>query len=298
MMAPMPTGYLVLANASAGSADDEAVTAVEARLGDAGAVEVARTGSDADVDDALRALEGRVLVVAGGDGSVHTAVSRLWALGLADATSVGLVPLGTGNDLARGAGIPLEPIEAADLVASGPPARPADLIVDVTGDGVVVNAAHAGLGAEAADRAAGLKDTLGPLAYPVGALIAGVRETGWDLTVTADGAVVHHGPALMVGVGNGSTIGGGTELFPGARIDDGRAEVVVVTAVGAAARASFGKALRSGEHLGRDDVLALQATEVVISGAPVRHNADGEVGDEIESGRYRVEPGAWRLVRP
>jgi diacylglycerol kinase family enzyme len=118
------------------------------------------------------------------------------------------------------------------------------------------------------------------------------------MRVVADGTVVHEGPALMVGIGNGSSIGGGTELFPGAVLDDGLAEVVVASAVGAAARAAFGAALRSGDHLGRDDVVALRAADVVVSGDPVRHNADGEVTDEIERRRYTVEPGAWRLIRP
>jgi diacylglycerol kinase family enzyme len=294
---PMSTGYLVLANASAGSADDEAIAAVAGRLRRAGAVDVARTGSDDEVDDALAGLGGRVLVVAGGDGSVHTAVARLRSLELSRSVAVGLVPLGTGNDLARGIAIPTEPVEAAELIAAGHEARPTDLIVDDAG-GVVVNAVHAGLGAEAADRAASLKGPLGPLAYPLGALIAGVRESGWDLEVVADGTVVHRGPALMVGVGNGSSIGGGTELFPRALVDDGRAEVVVVTAVGATARAAFGSALRSADHLDRDDVVAVRATDVVVSGDPVRHNADGEVGDEIERRRYTVDPGAWRLIRP
>jgi diacylglycerol kinase family enzyme len=291
------TGFVVLANASAGSADDEAVAAVAGRLRAVGPVEVAGTGSDDEVDAVLADLDGRVLVVAGGDGSVHTAVARLRSLGLAGSAAVGLVPLGTGNDLARGVAVPLEPVEAADLIASGPAARPADLLVDDAG-GVVVNAAHAGLGAEAADRSDSLKGSLGPLAYPVGALVAGVRESGWDLEVVADGAVVHRGTVLLVGVGNGPTIGGGTELFPGARVDDGQADVVVVTAVGPAARAAFGAALRTGDHLDRDDVLAVRAADVVVSGDPVRHNTDGEVGGEVVRRRYTVEPGAWRLIRP
>lgn len=293
----MSIGFVVLANASAGSADDEVIAAVADRLRTAGAVDVARTGSDGDVDAVLGGLDGRTLVVAGGDGSIHTVVARLRALDLAGSVDVGLVPLGTGNDLARGTGIPTEALDAADLVASGREARATDLVVDDAG-GVVVNAVHAGLGAEAAERAAGMKDSLGPLAYPLGALIAGVRASGWDLEVVADGTTVHRGPALMVGIGNGSSIGGGTELFPGAVLDDGLADVVVATAVGAAARAAFGAALRSGDHLDRADTLALRAAEVTVSGDAVRYNADGEVSDEIDRRRYTVAPRAWRLIRP
>lgn len=296
-MGAVRSGFLVVANSSAGSADEESLAVAVERLDRAGPVEVARTGSDAEIDAALRRAADRVVVAAGGDGSIHAAVERLAALGSLGAVPVGLVPLGTGNDLARGVGIPLEVTDAADLIASGRAAAPIDLLVDDAG-GVVVNAVHAGLGAEAAERASGMKDSLGPLAYPLGALIAGVRESGWGLEVVVDGRTVHRGPTLMVGVGNGSSIGGGTELFPGAAVDDGWAEVVVVTAVGRAERVAFGRDLRSGDHLGRDDVLRARGRDVVVRGDPVRHNADGELTGEVGERRYRLEPGAWRLVRP
>jgi diacylglycerol kinase family enzyme len=156
-----------------------------------------------------------------------------------------------------------------------------------------------------------MKDTLGPLAYPVGALLAGVRERGWVLEVTVDGTVVAPGDAtggalggqsppsvLMVGVGNGRSIGGGTELFPTAVPDDGLADVVVVRATGPAARIAFGAALRKGTHLGRDDVAHVRGREVRIAGDAVRHNADGEVSDEVTERSYRLVPGAWSLVVP
>jgi diacylglycerol kinase (ATP) len=78
-------------------------------------------------------------------------LKHLWRRGEAATTPVGLVPLGTGNDFARGVGIPLDHIEAARLVRTGRP-RPVDLIVDDSG-GVVVNAVHVGAGAGAAVKA-------------------------------------------------------------------------------------------------------------------------------------------------
>jgi hypothetical protein len=85
-------------------------------------------------------------------------LKHLWRRGEAATTPVGLVPLGTGNDFARGVGIPLDHIEAARLVRTGRP-RPVDLIVDDSG-GVVVNAVHVGAGADAAVKARPLKRRL------------------------------------------------------------------------------------------------------------------------------------------
>lgn len=290
--------FVLLANVDAGSAEDEQVEAARAVVAGHGPVEVARTGDVDDLDRVLDGLDGRRLIVAGGDGSMHLVLQRLHDLDRLD-TDLGLVPLGTGNDLARGLGIPLDPALAAEVAANGR-THGFDLLVD-DGGGVVVNAVHAGLGAEAAQRSERMKAGLGALAYPLGALIAGVQEDGWRLQVDVDGERVHAGEDeryLMVGVANGRSIGGGAPLCPMAEPDDGLLDVIVVGSVGAAARAAFGAALREGRHLERPDVVHRRGTEVRISGEPVRFNADGEVSEPVGDRTYRVRPGAWRLRVP
>ncbi len=207
-----------------------------------------------------------------------------------------LIPLGTGNDLAPGLGIPLDPALAAAAVVDGTPRR-LDLIADDQG-GVVVNAAHAGLGVRAATVVQGMKDVLGPLAYPLGALVAGVREQGWTLDVEVDGVALARDdePLLLVGACNGPSIGGGTHLCPVADPTDGLLDVVAVSATGAGARVAFSRALLAGKHLERDDVHHARGREVTITGDPVPHNADGELSDEVDRRTYRLVPSAWSLL--
>lgn len=287
----------MVANRAAGGEPgrlDRALRGLRAAAG--GDVAVTRTGSPDELDEVLADLGDRTLVVAGGDGSVHLVVQRLWQRSpeaLRDVT-LGLVPLGTGNDLARGLGLPLEPDEAARVVASGR-VRRLDLLVADDGQ-VVVNAVHAGIGAVAAQRSERLKDSLGPFAYPVGALFAGVGEASWSLRVTLDGDVVHDGETLMVGVANAPSIGGGARLCPGARPDDGYLDVVVSSAVERPARLAFGAALRDGAHVDRPDVVCLRGRSVTVAGDAVRHDVDGEVLDPTASRTYRVVPAAWRLL--
>ena len=289
--------YLVIANAHSGSVERQALDAAVGVLSEAGPTEVRMSTDPADLDAALTGLDDRVPVVAGGDGSLHLVVNRLRGLGRLGQVTVGLLPFGTGNDFARAAGIPLDPREAAVALTTAQAHR-FDLLEDDTGR-VVVNAAHAGLGAEAAAVAADHKPRLGPLAYPLGALLAGLREEGWALRVSVDGTPAFTGERLlMVGVANGPTIGGGTPLCPVARPDDGRLDVVVVAAVGPAAKAAFAAALRVGTHLGRDDVHHLPGSRVRVSGEPVRHNADGELDAEVPDRGYRVLPAAWSLLVP
>jgi YegS/Rv2252/BmrU family lipid kinase len=291
-------GYLVVANAHAGTAEQPRVDAAVATLAAAGPTRLWRTG---DVEELDRALDGavaagHVIVAVGGDGSLHAVVARLWARSeLADAV-VGVVPCGTGNDFARGVDVPLEPIAAAERIIAGH-RRSLDLLVDEDG-GVVVNAVHAGLGAVAAERAEGLKDRLGAAAYPVGAVLEGVRADGWSLTVTVDGTplALPGDSVLMVGVGNGPSIGGGTLMCPEADPGDGLLDVMVSCATGPAARVAFASALRSGTHPARDDVVTARGSEVRVTGDPVSYDADGELSGEVADRTYRLVRGAWTLV--
>ena len=291
-------GHLLLASARAGSADQEAVEAARAVLAAAGPVEVVLTGTPEELEDALTSCGDRRLVVAGGDGSLHLAVTRLRARGELPERPIGLVPLGTGNDLARALGLPLDPEEAARVVLTGQ-GRPMDLLADDDG-GVVVNAVHLGVGADAAEAAGRLKPRLGVLAYPLGALAAGLRSAGWRLRVEVDGRVLAdgHRRALMVGIGNGPGIGGGTRLLPHACPDDGLLDVVVSYATGPFARVRYGAALAAGNHLGDRDVRHARGRSVTVRGEAVGVNTDGELGDDVRARTWTVEPGAWSLVRP
>jgi len=292
---------LLLASAHAGSAETDAVAAACAVLAQGGSVELVETGTVEELDAALARREGRRLVLAGGDGSLHLVLSRLHRRGqLADVGPVGLVPLGTGNDLARALGLPLEP-EAAAAVARDGAARRLDLVRDDHG-GVVVNAAHLGIGAQAAMRAGRFKRRLGPLAYPLGALAAGFRRTGWPMVVDVDDTRLADGrrPLLMLGIGNGPGIGGGTELLPGADPGDGLLDVVAVFATGPLARVGFGAALAAGRHTARRDVRVARgrAVSVAVRGAAVDLNADGELGATVRRRSWYVEPGAWQVLVP
>jgi len=291
----LPTpGYLLVASSKAGSTDEEAVTAARYVLD----AELTLCEQPDDLEAALDRLDGRTLVIAGGDGSLHLAVRRLSERSALATTSVGLVPLGTGNDLARTLDIPLDAADAARLVRDRQ-ACPIDLIRDDAG-GIVVNAAHVGVGADAAEHAGRLKPRLGPLAYPLGAVRAGMRSTGWRLRVEVDGTLLSdsHRKTLMVGIGNGRGIGGGTPLLPRAVPDDGLLDVVVSQASSPFARVRYGAALSAGQHLSDPAVRYTQGTTVTVWGEEVGVNEDGETGEATRRRTWTVEPGAWCLIRP
>jgi len=297
----MPQELLVIVNEGAGSTELAAVDKAVEVLRRVADVVVART-SDLDALGAvLRINRDRTTVLAGGDGSLHAAVQLLHDAHLLDPQRpFGLIPLGTGNDLARTLGIPLDPVGAAETVLDGRP-RALDIALDNTGE-VLVNAAHAGVGAEAGRLASGWKPTLGVAAYPLGGLVAGFSSEGWFMNIDVDGERVHdpNVPVLMLGVGNGRSIGGGTPLAPNAEPDDGLLDVVVAAVQGPRNRYAYGMALRDGVHIRRDDVQVHRGRTVTLSvpeGAEqFRVNTDGEISDPVNHRSWEVKPGVWSVL--
>lgn len=305
---PGVRSLLVITNADAGTSDEETLASALDVLRREASVEVARTSNPGELDGVLHRAGGRTIVVAGGDGSMHAVVKALHKRhDLADAT-LGLLPMGTGNDFARGNDIPLQIEAAAALVLTGE-ARPVDLLIDETGS-IVVNNVHVGIGAQASRKgekwkrrlgSVGVgKVNLGKLGYPIGALLSVFDPPSWRLRVEIDGEVVNDvdKPVLMVAIGNGGNVGGGTELNPDADPEDGRLDVMISRAVSPTAKIGYAAHLRTGDHDERDDVLTLRGRSVKVSGEEFWLSADGEITGPERSRSWRLEQAAYCMILP
>jgi diacylglycerol kinase (ATP) len=214
-----------------------------------------------------------LVIAAGGDGTVNEVVNGIarcrWQ------PRLGVVPVGTANDFARGLGIPTSVEEAVEVALRGRP-----VVVDAArvNGRFFVNVSTGGFGVEATGEASqDAKRRLGPLAY----LLMGARQflglKRRRARFTADGRVLHEGEFVMFAVGNARRTGGGTLLTPLARHGDGRLEVIVVPGLSRLDFLALMPDLRAGTHLESPDVLYLRASELVVeSERPVRVNADGE----------------------
>jgi diacylglycerol kinase (ATP) len=289
---------LLIANASAGTHEDETLEAALAVLRERADVTVKSTKDADDLDRAIRATDKCSVVVAGGDGSLHAVMNALFRLGRLESTPVGLIPLGTGNDFARGIGIPLDAEKAAHVVASGHTVA-VDLAKDDTGT-IVVNNAHLGVGAEASRAAVKWKPRLGRLGYVLGAMSAGYDPHFVRVTVTVDGAkVVDRRKVAQVAVGNGSSVGGGTELIPGADPADGQLVVIVSRARGLLRRFAYLARLRRGKHHLMAEVDRTTGCSVVVEGDPFYVITDGEISEEPCTRRsWELKAGAVQMYLP
>jgi diacylglycerol kinase (ATP) len=261
-------------------------------------VEVAETGNPGELDGVLHRRGSRRVVVAGGDGSLHAVVAALHRRHELSDAVLGLIPLGTGNDFARGAGIPLDPEAAAELVLKGKQ-TPVDLIVDCAGE-IVVNSVHLGAGAQAGHHAKLWKRRLGRVGYLLGAATTALNPPALRLRVEVDGQIVTNfdRPVLQVALGNGPSVGGGTALTPHAHPCDGEIDVMVSFAAGPIARAGFAARLATGAHPRRHDVRYLRGCSVSVTGQSFYISADGEISGPERNRTWRLEESAYSVILP
>ncbi|MEU0511909.1 MULTISPECIES: diacylglycerol kinase family protein [unclassified Amycolatopsis] len=213
------------------------------------------------------------LVVLGGDGAVHHAVQYCAATG----TPLGIIPAGTGNDLARGLGIPLDPLRATDAVVTALRERRHRAVDLGHLDGAwFATVLCTGFDAAVNARAARLRWPAGPRRYDVAVLAELAAFRARPVTLTTDGEP-HHLDATLVAVGNTPYYGAGMRICPHADPGDGLFDITVV---GHATRADLLRimpGLRHGRHLRHPAVRTLRAREVRIEATSWPLCADGEM---------------------
>ncbi|MES2857737.1 MAG: lipid kinase YegS [Pseudomonadota bacterium] len=242
------------------------------------------------------------VIAAGGDGTLSEVATTLAHRDEAASAlpSLALVPMGTANDFASAALIPVDAGEALSLVAARP-AQPIDLLHVEASDGEhwVANLASGGFGTEVTTQThEGLKSMLGGLAYVVTGLSrlaniepqrARVRGPGFEW----------EGEFIALALGNGRQAGGGQALCPRALIDDGLLDLTIVPPLENGLMASLGTAMLEGKEAALEQAaLQVQLPWVELaSDRPLTLNLDGE---PVQGTRFRVEcvPGRVRMHLP
>ena len=215
-----------------------------------------------------------LVVTAGGDGTFNCTVNALYDR--LDELTLALIPMGTGNDLARTLGLGTDPVDVARALDAASE-RPLD-VGRASGAGAerfFVNACMGGFPVqvdEALDD--GEKESLGAAAFVWG----GVKALA-DLdrsTVWLAGRKVRD--CVAAGVGNGKSAGGGIEIWPDADPTDGVLEGCALPAAGPAELMKLGAALKLGDHRNLSGVTTTRGASIRIEAEPaIEVNVDGEV---------------------
>jgi len=256
--------------------------------------EVRRPGGAAAV--AREALEQGYdrIIVAGGDGTISQVVN-----GVAprfDRVELAVVPLGTGNDLARTLGIPLDqPGDALELALRGASCE-IDLI-HVTGAGTeyCVNAASGGIGARvAADIDPHDKVRWGAFAYWLTAVTKLIELKEYHVRLELDDQT-HEMPLYGVIVANGMYVGGGFPIAPAASVRDGCLDVTVIPVLPVLELLAAGLNFTFGRHYA-DRIQSFRTRRAHLVATPgMSFSIDGEPTRTIDM-TFEVLPRTLRCV--
>ncbi len=243
------------------------------------------------------------LIVVGGDGMVGLGANAVAGTDV----PLGIVPCGTGNDMARNLGLPVRDVPAAldRLVAAldgsleSPRRIDAGLVTGADGrDTWFACALSAGFDATVNERANRMRRPRGASRYVVALLRELVTFGPVDYTLTIDGRE-ERVPAVLVSVGNAGSIGGGMRIAPDAVLDDGLLDVLIVAPLSRLTFLRLFPRVFRGTHAALPQVRLLRARSISIAAAGARAGiiayADGERLGPLPLD-IRVVPGALAVL--
>jgi lipid kinase YegS len=179
------------------------------------------------VKEALDAGSSRI-IAGGGDGTINAVVNALVGKGKKPPrASMGILPLGTANDFAHGCDLPVEDLDRClEIACTGSPR-----MIDVgrANSRSFINVASGGFGAEiTATTPVKMKKALGGGAYTIMGLIKVFNLQPYEGRLLVPGEEPLEGAMLLMAVGNNRLAGGGFEVAPEAKLDDGLLDIAVV----------------------------------------------------------------------
>ena len=254
-------------------------------------------------DDAIGAAEEwrqGLLIVAGGDGTVNDVVNGLGRAGFPEGVTLGILPAGTGNDLAATLCIPEDPELAEDVIRQNRERRldVARVRSEGIGERFFINVATGGLGAEVSSaNDEELKKRWGKLSYLRASLEVARNFDVRELSLYLDGEE-RRVKAVNIAVGNCRYTGGGWPATPKANPEDGLLDVVVIETLGAGELFDLAPAvLAESSYLDKEGVLFVRAKEIRVETQPpgLEFTADGEVIGN-EPAQFSVLPQTLTVI--
>lgn len=260
---------------------------------------VAEDGRDA-AEAAVREVAGQgadLILSVGGDGTHGVALQAAVATG----TPLGVVPAGTGNDLARALRIPRSDLGDAVTLALEAPVRSIDVGRVRTGEQerFFATIVTAGFDSLVTDRTNAMRWPNGKARYLLAIGMEYFRLAPRDFRVEIDGELVHDGPAILTAVGNTESYGGGMRILPTADPADGLLDVTILEGVRyprVELPAVLPRIMR-GTHATHRAVRTLRGRRVRLESGVMNAYADGDPVGALPV-TIDVVPGALQVAAP
>jgi len=231
------------------------------------------------------------VIVGGGDGSIHYAVRAL----VDSNTALGILPLGTGNDFAAAAGMPMNVLAAARLLCESGVAK-----ADLGAVNGIPFCCVAGIGMDtpALEYINRSRLPRGPMLYQLAAIGTLASYVPGEMSVLIDGEIIRsrfHFAAFC----NTPTYAGGNPVVPRATIFDANLDYCLFSQSPVLRRLATFLQMKRGRHIGLPGVRDGVANSIrVESATPIPITLDGELTSIVTPAAITLLPGALRLICP
>ena len=236
-----------------------------------------------------------VLVTMGGDGMASLGMNAC----AGSHVQLGVIPAGTGDDFARGVGIPRDPLRAATAIASGLTRR-IDLTLargEIAGglqQRYIGSVVSSGYDAKVNYRVTQSRFNFGSLSYASAVLLEMAHLKPLNYRLTIDGEY-REMPAVLAAIGNAGFIGGGVHICPQADPADGLLDVTLIGPVSRWTLVRLFPLLYRGKFVDHPAITFLRAREVLLDGDGLVPMADGELLGEAPL-RLTCEPNVLEIL--
>lgn len=211
----------------------------------------------------------------------------------------GSIPAGTGRDFARGVGLPLDTIQAAEYVLTQAEPKPIDIgLAKFAGEEhYFLNVSNVGIANDVAQRVE--RTSKRPWAFLWSVISALTRYQPERVQIDLDGEFWYEGNIYVVGIANGKSIGQGILIAPDAVVDDGYFDVVVAEQMPTLELMRVFPSIYSGTHITHPKVKVKRAKHVRITnpyGDNIGLDLDGEPSDGASIMTYDIMPKAIQML--
>lgn len=235
----------------------------------------------------------KIIIIGSGDGTISHVVDYL----INHDVVLGVLPLGTANNLARTLGIPLELEEACRVIAEGWTTK---IDLGMVNGNHFVNVASLGLGAEVIEQTSPrLKRYVGVLAYTLAAIKAGIKSRPFTARLKFADQTLET-KAIHIAVANGRSFGGGIVVAPDAHINDGELIVTIFKPMNIFQMGQIAWGLNNGSYLKHSCVQQyrnLNRLIIEVDGRPKKLNIDGDLA-ETAPFNFSIAPHVLKVFVP
>lgn len=224
------------------------------------------------------------IVAIGGDGTINEVASGLVMLGKG---TLGIIPAGTGNDLARTLNIPFNPREALNVILNN---KISAIDIGFANEKFFINLASVGFDSEIVKNTEAIKKVIkGKFAYTIGLLKTLLTYKGKKLKIKIDNKELER-DILLLAVGNGKYYGGGMKICPMASMDDGLFHVCIIKNISKLKLFFLFPLVFKGKHLKFKKYVEIHKTKNVeiISLDRAYLNVDGEIYDFKVNSKFSI----------